>query len=101
MSNYSGVATLRDVSQARDGLGNFTVSYTDTQVFVNVYDVGLSTWMAARSAGLHADAEIQLRSLDYSGQERVLMDGIEYEVERVSDTGDFTRLVLARRLNNG
>lgn len=98
--NFSDVAILREVTNTSDSAGNFTETHTDTDVFVNVYQVGLSTWLAAQSAGLHADAEIQLRTLDYSGQQRVVLKGIEYEVERVEGTCDFTRLTLRRRLNN-
>lgn len=65
-----------------------------------MFSIGTGTWLAARSAGLHADAEIQVRSVDYSAQNIVVMRGEDYTVERASDTGEYTRLVLAKRLSN-
>ena len=58
-------------------------------------------WAAALSAGLHADAEVELRSRDYLGEQELSMDGTEYEVERVQDYGEFCRLTLKRRLRSG
>ena len=101
MTLYNDVATLESVSIAYDGAGNPTETVTSRDVFVNRYSIGSSTWLAARSAGLHADVELSLRSCDYQGEQRLSMGGITYEVERVSDRGEFTRLTLARRLNDG
>ena len=70
-------------------------------VCVNKRTIGATTWVAARSAGLKADAEISLRSCDYDGQQRLVFDGTEYEVERVSNTGEYTVLTLKRRLSDG
>lgn len=101
MARFDSVAVLRRVGVTLDAAGNPTETVTDREVFVNRYTVGLSTWLAARNAGLHADSEISLRSLDYCGEQRVVLDDTEYEVERASNTGEFTTLTLMRRLVNG
>lgn len=101
MTLYNRVATLESVSIGYDGAGNPAETVTERDVFVNRYSIGSSTWLAARAAGLHADAEVSLRSCDYQGEQRMTLDGIPFEIERVEDRGEFTRLTLARRLNNG
>ena len=97
---FNSVITLRDVSVTIDENGGAVSTFTDSVVFANLYTIGASTWVAARAAGLHADAEVALRSADYGNQQRVVIDEIEYEVERVSNEGEFTRLMLERRLRN-
>lgn len=69
-------------------------------IFANSRNMGLESWAAARSYGLHADASIQVRSPEYSGQNRCVVDGVEYEIERSYDTGEYTTLTLKRRLSN-
>lgn len=69
-------------------------------VFANSRNMGLETWAAARSYGLHADASVQVRSQEYAGQNRCIIDEVEYEVERSYDTGEYTTLTLKRRLSN-
>ena len=100
MTLFNAVASLERVSIAYDGAGNPTETVSSRDVFVDRYSIGAATWLAARAAGLHADVELSLRSCDYQGEQRLSMDGIIYEVERVSDRGEFTRLTLARRLND-
>lgn len=98
---YNTVATLYRETIEPDSLGNLApVKGEPNEVFANKYTVGASTFMAAQEAGLHADAEIELRTIDYNGEDIAFMEGIEYTVERVQDSGDFTRLTLAKRLSN-
>lgn len=88
-------------SATQDDMGNATLTRSEkTTIWANVYTVGLNSWLAGRAAGLHADAEIQVRSVDYDGQNIIVMGDDEYSVERVTNTGEFTRLVLSHRLGN-
>lgn len=98
MSRWDGVCYLVDVRQLQAPDGTFREARATTAAYCNRLTVGARTWAAARSAGLHCDATLRLRSCDYSGQGSVVLDGEEYEVERASDTGEFTDLTLARRL---
>lgn len=102
MPRYNLVATLcnAEVSVSDTGAAQRVLT-GEREVFANKYSMGASTWAAARSAGLHADAQIALRSLEYEGEEVCIIDGVEYEVERASDRGEFTTLTLKRRLANG
>lgn len=101
MTRYSEVITLVSVGEPTvDDEGNQTLERIETDVFANRYTMGLNTWAAARANGLHADARFNVRTFDYAGQQRAIHDGIEYEVERASVRGEFTTLVLKRRLGN-
>lgn len=98
---FDSVATLFTEVVQPDEMGNLKpVKGEPHEVFVNTYSIGLSSFMAAREAGLHADAEIQLRSVDYGGENIAVLDGKDYTVERVDGSGDFATLTLARRLSN-
>lgn len=85
----------------QDAEGNWVQGPQEaTEVFCNRYSVGGSTWASVVDAGLRADAEVQVRSADYAGQDEVRYRGVEYDVTRVQDSGEFTRLTLGRRLSN-
>ena len=101
MTRWNSTATLIAVTASFDSEGNPSESTSETDVFCNVRRVGAEAYMAARSAGLHADAEVEVRSADYAGQQRALIGGREYEIEGVRGTGEFAVLTLAKRLSNG
>lgn len=67
----------------------------------NEMRVGATSWAAARSAGLHADARVRVRACDYRGEQACVLGGVEYEVEQALAEGDFCDLVLKRRLRSG
>ena len=101
MTRFASTAVLKAVAVSVNPDGSTSEEETGRQVFVNSRRTGATAWAAARSAGLHADAEVQLRSCDYAGEQQLEMDGGEYEVERVRDDGEFTMLTLKRRLRSG
>ena len=95
------MAELYSAVTAKDAEGNHSEARSnEATVCANSRHMGLEAWAAARSQGLHADASIQVRSMEYSGQNRCVVDGVEYEVERSYDTGEYTTLTLKRRLHN-
>lgn len=99
---WDKVAELYKASTSRDTEGNhFEYKANHVVVFANARNMGLEAWAAARNLGLHADASIQVRSFEYDGQNRCVVDGVEYEIERAYDTGEYTTLTLKRRLRNG
>ena len=101
MSRYNDVLTLVTVTGTDvDDQGNQTIITEESRVFANQYALGLTAWAAARSTGLHADARFAIRSCDYKGQQRVVYDGTEYEVEKAACKGEDTVLTLKKRLSN-
>lgn len=69
-----------------------------TSVYANSQHVGMEKWAAARSVGLHADAAIEIRSIDYDGEQVCELDGDAYDIERVYNRGEWTNLTLKKRL---
>lgn len=68
--------------------------------FCNPYTVGADAWATSVDLGLRADAEVQLRTCDYAGEEEAEYHGVEYDVEKVTREGDFVRLQLGRHISN-
>ena len=102
MTRFNEVIELVSVVGTEvDDCGNQVLVTETKTVFANRYTLGLASWAAARSTGLHADSQYSVRSSDYDGQQRVVVEGVEYEVENVSDKGEFTALTLRKRLPNG
>lgn len=101
MSRYADVIELFDIETVQDSRGVCKEERVGTRsVFANKYSVGAATWVAARAAGLKADASFSIRSCEYLGEEKASYNGVEYDIEAVSDKGEFTVLTLARRANN-
>lgn len=98
---WNKVANLYTVTTEKDAAGNHKEVVSDAvTVFANPRHIGTEAWAAARNLGLHADSSIEVRTWEYSGQNRCEMDGVEYEIERSYDTGEYTNLTLKRRLSN-
>ena len=73
----------------------------ETMVFCNPYSVGLESWLVStRDLGLSADAEIQVRTSDYDGQDTVWYHDGYYTVERTTVSGEFTNLQLGRKVGD-
>ena len=102
MSRWDLCIELVDTNPMQDEGGAWSASEpTKTQVFANRLTLGTKTWLAAASAGLHADASIQVKTAEYTGQDAVILDELEYNVEKSQNTGEYTTLTLSRRLCNG
>lgn len=102
MARYSDVIILRDVEHVVNDEGVAVVVNADSDpLFFNRYRTGLAARMAGASEGLRRIVEGQIRTVDYGGQERAVLDGTEYSIEDASNQGEFTVLTLARRLGNG
>lgn len=97
---WADTVDLISAELTQDAEGNQRESERSATAFCNRYAFGASSYMAAKAAGLHADARIQLRTCDYAGQQKAVFDGTEYDIEDVSQNGDVTLLTLARRASN-
>ena len=102
MSRWDLYIELMDTNPTQNESGAWVEGEpTKTGVYANRLTLGTSTWLAAASAGLHADASIQVKTAEYTGQDAVILDGLEYTVEKSQNAGEYTTLTLARRLRNG
>lgn len=97
---FNCTATLVKVLVERDKYGASYETSEEREVFCNRFTLSASNVIASQSVGLQARAIIQLRSIDYEGEQRVIFDGETYEVSNVSDSGEFVKLTLAKELKN-
>jgi len=70
-----------------------------THVFCNRFSRGFDT-TSDPDVGLMDRGEIQVRSIEYRDQQRVEVDGTEYFVTDVTDSGEFTRLRIERKIGS-
>lgn len=97
---FNSTATLIKVSIERDKYGASHETTIERDVFCNRFTLSAQHVIASQSIGLQAKAIIQLRTIDYEGEQRVRFDGEEYEVSYVSNSGEFVKLTLAKELKN-
>jgi SPP1 family predicted phage head-tail adaptor len=98
---WNKVATLQEVGTVKndEGVPEEAV-ISEWTVFANPRYMGMESWAAAREQGLKADASLQVRSMELGKANRCTVDGVEYEIERSYDTGEYTTLTLKRRPRN-
>lgn len=101
LSRWNATAVLVMVTDALNDEGSPVETHEERQVFCNLRHMGATEWQACKQAGLQADGQIQVFSSDYHGEQRVVVRGITYDIERVLEIGDYTHLTLARRLGRG
>lgn len=70
-----------------------------TEVFCNRWATALDT-TSSPDRGLIESAEVQMRFTDYAGQQRAVLDGLEYQVVGVSRDGEAVRVRLERTIAN-
>lgn len=93
------ITLIADSEPVQNADGSWTAGErVETEVFCNPYTVGLESWLVSnRDLGLHADAEVQVRTAEYGGQGTAWYHGGEYTVERATVSGEFTNLQLGRK----
>lgn len=96
---FNDSATLVSVSAAQGADGSFSESRERREVFANERTVGATALMAARAVGFQCDAEVQVRSCDYAGEQECEFHGTAYNVERAKNSGEFTTLTLGRKVS--
>lgn len=86
----------------QDSSGNVIEAEPERRdVFCNQYTLGADAWATAVDIGLRADASVQVRSCDYNGEDEAIYHDVEYDIERVTASGEFTLLQLGRHVSNG
>lgn len=91
---WNATCTLVEKVYTPDDEGVMAYEEARTEVFCNEFSIGAGTWSSMYEIGISADAELQVRTCDYSGQRDVIYKGEPYSVEIVKAEGDFTRLTL-------
>lgn len=116
MSRWNETITLlTPVAPYQDSAGVWHEGGRESrEVFCNPMTIGSMTMAHMRSAdirttggessldvGLRTEAMVQVRSLDYLGEDRVIYHEEEMELVAKTTSGENTTLMLARRLGNG
>ena len=91
---WNETCTLVAKVYAPDNEGVPVPTCIETEVFCNPRHVGAVTWSSMYEIGISVDAQVQVRTCDYSGQRDVLYRGVWHSVEAVQEKGDFTVLSL-------
>lgn len=112
---YNEVVTLLAPTQKyQDSTGAWHEGErTQRTVFCNEFIIGTVTLAHLRSSdiratnttepvdvGLRHEHMLQLRAIDYEGEDQVLFHGEEYEVIYASGAGEFVTLTIGQRLGN-
>ena len=98
---WNKVATLQEIGTVKNDEGVPQEAVIgEWTVFANAMHMGMESWAAARQQGLKADASLQVRSMELGKANRCVVDGVEYEIERSYDTGEYSTLTLKRRPRN-
>lgn len=98
MSMWSASCYLISSAVLRDPCGVPKTSEARRRVPCNVFSMSASSYYAARSAGLHPDAVLQIRKAAYRGERIVEYNGRRLTVERVDEGADFVKLTLAEEV---
>lgn len=88
-------------SVTQDEAGNTVHGEAERRMrFCNPYTVGASDWATAMDLGLRLEAEVQVRSVDYAGETECVYRGVQYDISKVTHSGEIVNLQLSRRANN-
>ena len=63
-------------------------------------DVRIANTTEPVDVGMHNEKMVQLRTIDYGGEDQVLFHGEEYQVMYSSGAGEFVTLTIAQQLGN-
>ncbi len=91
---WNETVTLVAKDYEPDDEGVMQVTDTKTTVFCNQRSTGANTWSSMYEIGISPVADIEVRTVDYSGQRDVFYKGKWLSVEVVKEVGDFTVLTL-------
>lgn len=112
MSRYNDTITLLSSAEPYQDAGGswHEGERTENTVFCNRYSLSLSASSTALDMGLRATAQVQVRAVDYNGEDQCYypartsededMSGKELDVTYSTQGGDFVTLTLGRKLGN-
>ena len=97
---------LIDVVQEYDEIGNNRPIKTKRMVFANKYQVSISEFYSENinyQAKVHSSREktaFQVRASEYKGEEEYEYKGVNYDILRVSDNGEYVLIVGVGKIGN-
>ena len=91
---YIDELKLIKITTSKDSIGNMVQSEEVTDVLAKPNVVGTKEFYSAMAVGIKPTAELQIRALNYSGQEEVEYKGIRYAVIRTIPKGKFDLVLV-------
>lgn len=102
MSLYNDTVTLVGSGESyQDDMGAWHYGEpVQSEVFCNRFSLSLAQNAAALDMGLRDTIQLQVRTIDYAGQDKAIYDGTEYEVSYVSVHGDKTTITIGHKIGD-
>lgn len=91
---YTDELTLIKLTTEQDNIGNVTVKEARKEILARPNVVGTKEFYSAVAVGIKPAAELQIRALNYSGEEEVEYKGIRYSVIRTIPKGKFDLVLV-------
>lgn len=97
---YMDELTLIAIENEQDEIGNITQKETTTDVFVRQNVVGTREFYNAMAVGIKPTAELQIRNVEYNGEQECEYHGERYSIIRTIPKGKYD-LVLVLGVKQG
>lgn len=98
MSRWSDVINLVSIDKNNDEDGfPVQVEVIGEDIFANKLPVKSSEFYQASQAGYLITLTIEIRSIDYQGEESLIFEGNPYRIVRTYDKGEFIELSCEKR----
>lgn len=79
-----------------DDLGNPIATKDERKVYANRFHVGQNEFYNASQQGLKPEKEFEIYTFEYSGESELKHQGKTYEIIRVAEKGEKTRIVCQK-----
>lgn len=94
---WNDVAQLISYTETKDDIGDTIQTPSERQVFVNKKSVRQNEYYQSLSQGLKPELMLEVRSIDYEGEEELEFNDKKYRVMRTYDrNGEITELICEK-----
>ena len=95
---WSDVVTLIGVAEGMDDYG-FPIQEKVIRegIYANKKSVRSNEFYMAKQSGINLSVMFEVRSIDYQGEEQLIHNNKEYNIERTYDKGEFVELTCSRK----
>lgn len=98
---YDILITLKKPAKTEpDKNGNDIVRYTENQAWCGELSVTQSEYFAAAARQFKPEKVLEIWNRDYNGENRCIIDGVEYEIYRTFHKSGATKRELYLRVNS-
>lgn len=97
MANWSDVVDLVSWVEGQDEAG-FPIKekVIRSGIFANKKSVRSNEYYMAKQSGIQLSIILEIRSIEYEGEEELIFNGEDYVIERTYDKGEFIELTCKK-----